>query len=165
VKMISMIAAMTADRVLGNENQLPWHVPADQKNFKKVTTGHVVVMGRKTFDSMGRPLPKRRNIVVSRSMKAKENVEVYGNIETALERAGEQGDDVFIIGGAQIYEQCLAYADTMHLSYINGSYPGDAFFPEFEESDWEVIEDEDYEAYTYRVYRRISRANPAVRSQ
>ena len=160
--MISMIAAMTADRVLGKDNQIPWHVSHDQKNFKKVTTGHVVIMGRNTFDSMGRPLPKRRNIVVSRTMVPGERVEVYRDIATALEKAGVGGADIFIIGGAQIYEQCMPYADTMHLSYIKGDYEGDTFFPVFDESEWKVVEEEEFPEYTYRVYRRISLATSAT---
>ena len=157
-----MIAAMTADRVLGKDNQIPWHVSHDQKNFKKVTTGHVVIMGRNTFDSMGRPLPKRRNIVVSRTMVPGERVEVYRDIATALEKAGVGGADIFIIGGAQIYEQCMPYADTMHLSYIKGDYEGDTFFPVFDESEWKVVEEEEFPEYTYRVYRRISLATSAT---
>ncbi|SVB95252.1 uncharacterized protein METZ01_LOCUS248106 [marine metagenome] len=162
--MIAIIAAMTADRVLGRNNRLPWHVPGDMKNFMRVTTGNVVIMGRNTFDSMGKPLPNRRNIVVSRTMAPRERVEVYRDIPTALHYAEADDKDVFIIGGAQIYRQCLAYANTMYLSYVKGDYEGDTFFPEFDESEWEVVKEEDFPEYTYRVYRRISRATSATAS-
>ncbi len=162
--MIAIIAAMTANRVLGRNNQLPWHVPGDLKNFMRVTTGNVVIMGRNTFDSMGKPLPNRRNIVVSRTMAPRKRVEVYRDIPTALHHAEADENDTFIIGGAQIYKPCIAYADTMYLSYVKGDYEGDTFFPEFDESEWEVVEEEDFPEYTYRVYRRISRATSATES-
>jgi len=163
--MISMIAAMTTDRVLGKAGQLPWHVPGDLKNFKKVTTGHVIVMGRKTFDAVGRPLPKRRNIVISRSMSKQKGIEVYRDVPSAMAHAVRDGEDVFIVGGAEIYLACMPYADTMHLSFIKDSYDGDAFFPSFDGSDWRIIEETDFEGYVYRVYRRISRAVSAARSR
>ena len=133
---IILIAALDQDRCIGKDNQLMWNLPGDLKRFKGLTTGHSVIMGRKTFDSIGRPLPNRRNIVISRNQLLKiEGCEMAESLEAALTLCkGEQ--KVYIIGGAQIYTQSIAIANEMELTRVEKSFHGDAFFPEWDSKDW-----------------------------
>ena len=127
--IISMIAAMAKDRVIGKDNQMPWHLPADFAWFKRCTMGKPVVMGRKTYESIGRPLPGRQNIVISRDDNlAIEGVTTVTSIERALEAAGEL-DEVMIIGGGAIYKACLPQADKLYVTYIDAQIEGDTQFP------------------------------------
>ncbi|AIS53800.1 type 3 dihydrofolate reductase [Vibrio coralliilyticus] len=127
--IISMIAAMAKDRVIGKDNQMPWHLPADFAWFKRCTLGKPVVMGRKTYESIGRPLPGRQNIVISRDANlAIEGVTTVTSIEQALEAAGEV-DEVMIIGGGAIYKACLPQADKLYVTYIDAQIEGDTQFP------------------------------------
>ncbi|AIW19935.1 type 3 dihydrofolate reductase [Vibrio coralliilyticus] len=127
--IISMIAAMAKDRVIGKDNQMPWHLPADFAWFKRCTLGKPVVMGRKTYESIGRPLPGRQNIVISRDANlAIEGVTTVTSIEQALEVAGEV-DEVMIIGGGAIYKACLPQADKLYVTYIDAKIEGDTQFP------------------------------------
>ena len=127
--IISMIAAMAKDRVIGKDNQMPWHLPADFAWFKRCTMGKPVVMGRKTYESIGRPLPGRQNIVISRDDNlAIEGVTTVTSIERALEAAGEV-DEVMIIGGGAIYKACLPQADKLYVTYIDAQIEGDTQFP------------------------------------
>ena len=161
---LSLIAAMGSNRAIGIDNGLPWRLPADLRRFKALTMGHVLVMGRKTFESVGRPLPGRTTIVVTRRPDyAPPGVEVAHSVEDALERAVRSGAaEVFIAGGEEIFRQTLDRADRMHLTWIEKDFPGDTFFPEFDESSWRLTEREDHEAtaeapfaYSFRVYDRI----------
>ncbi|MCT8124873.1 MAG: type 3 dihydrofolate reductase [Alishewanella aestuarii] len=142
---ISMIAAMAQQRVIGLNNQMPWHLPADLQHFKKVTLGKPVVMGRKTFESIGRPLPGRRNIVISRQTPAVDSpVEWVSSIEQALALLAEQ-PEVMIIGGAEIYRQCLPLAQRLYLTEIALETAGDAFFPDYHaEGNWQEIAREEH---------------------
>src|SRR5574342_17806 len=142
--MINIIAAMAKNRVIGKNNKLPWHIADDLKNFKKLTSGSVVIMGRKTFESIGKPLPNRVNIVISSSMPETEGVIVCHDIPAALEKARSYNKEIFIIGGATIYQQTIPWADRMYLSYVKGDYDGDAFFPQYDESQWRVERREDF---------------------
>ncbi|NRF29242.1 type 3 dihydrofolate reductase [Vibrio coralliilyticus] len=127
--IISMIAAMAKDRVIGKDNQMPWHLPADFAWFKRCTMGKPVVMGRKTYESIGRPLPGRQNIVISRDANLTiEGVTTVTSIEQALEAAGEV-DEVMIIGGGAIYKACLPQADKLYVTYIDAQIEGDTQFP------------------------------------
>ncbi|MEH0741932.1 type 3 dihydrofolate reductase [Vibrio cholerae] len=141
--IISMIAAMAQDRVIGKDNQMPWHLPADFAWFKRCTMGKPVVMGRKTYQSIGRPLPGRTNIVISRdSSLSIEGVTVVASIEQALAAAGNV-EEVMIIGGGSIYQHCLAQADKLYLTFIDAKVEGDTQFP-----DWGDAYQETYrEAY------------------
>lgn len=146
-----IIAAMTKDHVIGKDNNLPWHIPEDLKSFKNLTKGNTIIMGRKTYDSIGRPLPDRQNIVISRSADI-QGVDVCKSTEDAMEKAREYGKDIFIIGGASIYEQMLPVADKMYLSIVKKEYEGDAYFPRFDESLWKIESKEDrgeFELVTY----------------
>lgn len=151
---ISLIVAMAENRCIGKDNKMPWHISDDLKRFKKMTMGHPVIMGRKTFESvlgyLGNPLPGRDNIVISRSGYENDfDVPVCADIETALARAKEVAaaqkvDEIFVIGGAQIYEQTLNYADCLHLTQVHRSVDGDAFFPAFSYGEWQEFGREDY---------------------
>ncbi|OIO76562.1 hypothetical protein CO024_01310 [Candidatus Gracilibacteria bacterium CG_4_9_14_0_2_um_filter_38_7] len=136
-----LIAAMADNRVIGIEGKLPWHLPEDLQNFKRLTTGGTIVMGRKTYDSIGRPLPNRRNIVLSSQSFEKEGIEVRHSIPEMLEVLEKDGiDKVFIIGGQKIYEEFLNknLIDEVLLSKISGDYNGDAFLVEFEKNFDEI---------------------------
>ena len=141
---LSLIAAMASNRVIGRDNRLPWHLSADLKRFKRLTLGHTLVMGRKTFESIGRPLPGRSTVVVTRQEGyAPEGVQVVHSIAEALELA--QGDDeVFIAGGGDIFQQTLPVADRLYLTIIEEAFPGDAYFPEYDESQWRLVDREDH---------------------
>ena len=140
--IISMVAAMTKNRVIGKDNQMPWHLPADLKHFKQVTLGKPVVMGRKTFESIGRLLPGRRNVVISRSTPADaKGAEWVTSLEQAF-RLVQQHDEVMVIGGAEIYRQCLPLAQRLYLTEIDLSTEGDAYFPDYQSEkadDWRLI--------------------------
>ena len=162
---ISIIAAMGTNRVIGRGNGLPWNLPADTRFFKETTRGHPVIMGRKTFDTMGKPLPGRRNIVITRRPHLEiPGTEVVSSLEAALSLVNVQEEEVFIIGGSEIYEMALAIADRMYLTLIHESFEGDTFFPEFDESDWVVVSRRDHEAdernphaFSFLTYERSDR--------
>ncbi|MCM2681300.1 type 3 dihydrofolate reductase [Echinimonas agarilytica] len=131
---IAMIAAMARNRVIGKNNQMPWHMPADLKHFKSVTMGKPVIMGRKTFESIGRPLPGRKNIVITRDAQYQvEGVEVVTTPEAAIQAVPDV-EEVMIIGGGQIYVHFLPMATDLHLTFIDAEPEGDAFFPELPSS-------------------------------
>ena len=140
---LCLIAALGENRVIGVNNSMPWHLPGDFKYFKATTLGKPIIMGRKTWDSLGRPLPGRLNIVVSRQAGLKlEGAEVYPSLEAAVGRAEEwaleQGvNELMLIGGAQLYEQALPHADRMYLTRVKLKPEGDAWFPDFRAEDWE----------------------------
>jgi dihydrofolate reductase len=137
--LLTLVAAMAADRVIGIENRLPWHLPEDLKHFKSVTLGKPVVMGRKTFESIGRPLPGRRNIVVTRQSGWRaEGVECANGVDAALRLAGDV-DEVCLIGGAELYAQALAQADRLLLTEIDLHVGGDAWFPDFRAQGWREV--------------------------
>jgi len=136
---LSIIVAMDDNRLIGKDSSLPWHLPADLAFFKKVTTGHSIVMGRKTFDSIGRPLPNRRNIVITRSTEVTiEGCEVFNSIDDALFSAKDE-DEVLVIGGANLCMQVLDQVDRLYITHIEGLFSGDTYFPEYNESEWQEI--------------------------
>lgn len=138
--IISLIAAMDHNRLIGNQNQLPWHLPADFAHFKTVTMGKPVIMGRKTYDSIGKPLPGRKNIVLSRDAEtAFDGVECFTRFEDAL-AAVPDAEEVMVIGGSTIYKMLLPETQRMYLTYVDGDFSGDAWFPEFEQSEWLKVE-------------------------
>ena len=155
---ICIIAGLTKKRVIGKEGKLPWHIPEDLKNFKKLTSGQVVVMGRKTFESilsfLGKPLPNRVNIVVSRTMEGKKGIGICRSFEEAMEQAKLFGKDIFIIGGTSMFAEGLKVADKLFLSWVKKAYEGDVYFPEFDMNDWEVIEEKDFGEFVLKVYSR-----------
>jgi dihydrofolate reductase len=128
------IVAMTPNRVIGKDNQIPWHLPGEQKWFKQITMGHIILMGRKTFESIGRPLPGRRNLVVTRSREI-QGVEIVCDLEKFDPSFYEiNGKDLFVIGGAEIYRALLPKCDTIYVTMLKQEFSGDTYFPAFETS-------------------------------
>lgn len=149
--MISVIVAVAENGTIGDNNTLLWHITEDMKRFRQLTTGHPVVMGRKTYDSLGRPLPNRRNVVISRQDLAIEGCEVAHSLEEAL-ALFQAEEEVFIIGGAQIYAEAMPMADRFYLTVVEHPYEGDTVFPAWNPLDWQLIEMERFEqgsAYPY----------------
>lgn len=137
---LSIIAAMAKNRVIGINNTLPWRLPEDLKHFKALTIGHHILMGRKTFDSLGRPLPGRTSVVITRSKDLRlPGCIVANSIEDAI-AACNQDNEVFIIGGAELYLQALDFADRIYLTEIQTEFEGDAWFPEFDRKLWQENE-------------------------
>ncbi len=136
---ISIIAAMAKNRVIGIGNSLPWDIPEDMAHFKKMTMGKTIIMGQKTFESIGGALPGRKNIVLTRDKNFHaEGCFLAGSIEESLNLA-KNDDEVMIIGGASIYQQFLPLAQKMYLTLINHDFPGDVFFPEFSYNEWKEV--------------------------
>ncbi|MCB1827108.1 MAG: type 3 dihydrofolate reductase [Coxiellaceae bacterium] len=136
--MISLIVAMAKNRVIGKDQQMPWHLPADLAHFKKVTMNKPIIMGRKTFESIGRPLPGRRNIVITRQSIEIPGCDVCHSLEEALEAvAGE--DEAMIIGGGNLYRQALSMAKRLYLTFIDLEVDGDTTFPEWNPSEWKEV--------------------------
>ena len=156
---LSAIVAMAANRCIGLGNALPWRLPADLKRFKQLTLGHTLVMGRRTYESIGRPLPGRTTVVVTRqSGYAPEGVRVAHSLEQALALA--EGDEVFIAGGADLYRQTLGTVDRLYLTRIERDYAGDTFFPEVDLSGWRLVSEEHHPAtpseppFSFLTYER-----------
>lgn len=166
--MISLVAAVAANRVIGRQGRLPWRLPADLARFKRLTTGHVVLMGRKTFQSIGGALPARRNIVLSRDPGFTAACCLLAHsVEEALAASGalaDGGEVLFVIGGASVYELFLPLADRLFLTRIEVDVPGDAFFPPVDEDVWRIAESvpgkvdtENPLPHTFLVYERRRR--------
>jgi dihydrofolate reductase len=163
---LCLIAALAQNRVIGRDNQLPWRLPADLKHFKALTLGKPIIMGRKTWDSLGRPLPGRLNLVVSRQPGLQlEGAEVFASLEAAIVRAEqwahEQGvDELMLIGGAQLYQQALPLAERLYLTRVELSPEGDAWFPEFDAAAWHCTASETFApleqapAYAFETWSR-----------
>jgi dTMP kinase len=159
--MISIIVALTENRVIGKDNKLLWHIPDDLKNFKRVTDGSTVIMGLNTFYSIGKPLPNRNNIVLSKDPQNIKGVDVCLSIPEAIEKAKSYRKEIFIIGGAMVYKQFLPIADRLYLSFVKKKYEGDAFFPEFDINEWDEIERKPFDDFDFVVYERKSAGSSA----
>lgn len=164
---IALMVAASENGVIGRDNQLPWHLPKDLQHFKKTTLGKPVVMGRKTFDSIGRPLPGRPNVVVTRQQDYQaDGVSVASSLEHGLEIAAQKAiesdsSEVMLIGGAELYRQGLPLVERVYLTKVHADIEGDAFFPTLPDSDWRCIEEEKHEAcernpfsYSFCIYER-----------
>jgi dihydrofolate reductase len=158
---IALVVAMAQHRVIGKDNALPWHLPEDLKYFKRVTLHKPVIMGRKTYDSIGKPLVDRVNIVITRNADYRPpGVLVVNSLESALERCATllqmQGapddSEVSIIGGAQIFEHSMALADRLYLTEVHAEVEGDIFFPEFDRNDWVEVARDDHPACAKNPY-------------
>ncbi|HJV16029.1 MAG TPA: dihydrofolate reductase, partial [Bacillales bacterium] len=137
--MISFIVAMDDNRVIGKNNQLPWHLPEDLKFFKKVTMGHQIAMGRKTHESIGRLLPGRKNIIITRNVNYKrEDCNVFYSVQDFVEYCRGQEEEVFVIGGAEIFNETFLFAERLYLTHIHEEFAGDTFFPEFNMNQWKL---------------------------
>ena len=140
---ISLIVAVAEDRAIGDKGNLLWHLSSDLKRFKAITTGHTIIMGRKTYDSLPNgALPNRRNIVISRQLKSLKDAEVYSDIDEALKATSDK-DIVYIIGGGEIYKETFPRADELHITLVHKSYPeADTRFPEWKLTDWNILKQE-----------------------
>jgi dihydrofolate reductase len=141
---ISVIVAMASNRVIGLNNQMPWHLSADLKKFKKITMGLPILMGRKTYESIGRPLPGRTTLIISRNLSYQQTgCRVFNDIESALKNACQNAEEVFVIGGATLYEAVLPIADTLYVTEIKKEFAGDTVFPVLDMDYWTEVERED----------------------
>lgn len=164
---IALIVAMAENRVIGRDNALPWHISADLKNFRRITMGKPVIMGRRTFDSIGKPLPGRPNVVITRNPNfAAEGVHAASDMDAALSLARELGvsagaAEIMVIGGGQIYETALRHARRLYLTLVHEHMDGDAYFPAYSAADWHEIsrerhqpEDESSPGFSFLVLER-----------
>lgn len=152
--LLSISVASTRNGVIGMKNDMPWHIPGELKQFRLRTTGHTIIMGRKTYDSIGKPLPKRRNIIISRSLdKAPDGTELFGDIDSAL-AAVKNDMEAFIIGGAEIFKQTFDRVDRIYLSRVEEEYEGDTFFPAFTDKEWNLTETTPFEGFTLETWNR-----------
>lgn len=166
--MISLLVAMDRNHVIGLNNDLPWHLPDDLRYFKETTTGNTIIMGRKTFDSIGRVLPNRRNVVLTRGTSDfPAGVEVVRDLETIKEwNENYPDEEYFVIGGGDIFNQVLSFADRLYITWIDEDFDGDTFFPEFSLEEWDLIrktkgkkdEKNPYDYY-YLVYEQKKNKN------
>jgi len=160
--MITVIAAIGKNGELGKENDLIWHLPNDLKRFKKITLGHHVIMGRKTFESLGKPLPNRTTIIITRNKNYQvDDCITVNSLEDAL-KAAEADPNPYILGGAEIYHQAIKIADTLDLTLVEANFEADAFFPKIDENIWEEISREDFSAdkthqynYSFVTYKKV----------
>jgi len=142
--IVSDVVAISENHVIGKDNKLLWYLPNDLKHFKEITTGHTIIMGRKTYESVGKPLPKRRNIIITRQDIIIEGCEVVNSIEAALALcAGE--DEVFIVGGAEIYKLAMHLTNRIYLTIVHKKFDGDSFFPEINKQEWKEVSREDHQ--------------------
>ncbi len=159
--LLSLIVAVAKGNVIGGDNKLLWHLPADLKHFKNVTMDHPIIMGRKTFESIGKPLPGRKNIVVTRQEDyVAEGCTVVNNLQEAINLSEKEGE-VFIIGGAEIFRQSIPAADKIYLTRIDHAFDGDVFFPDLNFSEWKLVKYVKYHAdeknkyeYSFAEYER-----------
>ncbi|MER2997072.1 dihydrofolate reductase [Pontibacter populi] len=144
--MIAIVVAVSENNVIGKDNQLIWHLPADLRYFKNLTMGHPILMGRKTYESIGKPLPGRTTVIITRQHDFEApGCIVVNSIDEAIEEAHKVDQGVYIIGGAEIYKQALAKTDTIYLTRVHHTFDGDTFFQEINEADWETTSEEKHE--------------------
>ncbi len=159
--ILSIIVAVANNNVIGKDNRLIWHIPADLKYFKSLTMGAPIIMGRKTYQSIGKPLPGRKSIIITRDMNySADGCVVVHSLESAIAAAKEY-NEAFIIGGEQIYRQAIGYADKIYLTRVYESFEGDSFFPEIDSTIWQLTEQKDNEIdeknkfkYSFLTYTR-----------
>ena len=142
--IVSIVVAISENHAIGKDNKLLWYLPRDLKHFKEITTGHTIIIGRKTYDSVGKPLPNRRNIVITRKNIAIEGCEVVNSVEAALALCKDEAE-VFIVGGAEIYQQAMHLTDRIYLTIVHAKFEADAYFPEIKEDIWIEVERDDHE--------------------
>ena len=157
---VSQVVAISENHVIGKDNKLLWYLPNDLKHFKEITTGHTVIMGRKTYESVGKPLPRRRNIIITRQAITIDGCEVVNSLEAALALCRDE-DEVFIVGGAEIYKQSMHLTDRIYLTIVHKDFEGDSFFPEIKKTEWKEVFREDHKPdeknlipYSFITYER-----------
>ncbi len=160
---LTVVVAVGGNGVIGRHGDLPWEPTGDLAHFKQLTMGGVLVMGRRTYDSIGRPLPGRRTVVVTRDRAwSPDEVRVAHDIDAALEEAAELGPEVFVVGGAQVYAQTLGRADRLVCTYVHQSPPGDTYLPEVDWSQWQETERAAHDGFDIVSYLRSSAADTGV---
>lgn len=169
---ISFLVAVATNGVIGRDGKLPWHLSSDLKRLKALSMGHHVVMGRKTFDEIGRkPLPGRPHVIISRSpIEPQENVVAVTSVEAALDAIPASEDEAFILGGAEIFRQLLHRAERMYITQVHADVAGDTYFPDFDDvNEWRLIDREDFEAdakndypYSFLTYDRVGPASHPI---
>ncbi len=160
--ILSCVIAFGKNRGLGFGNKLPWHLPDDLKNFKDITRGHTVIMGRKTYDSMGKLLPERKNIIITRDKSYKiPNATIVHSVEDAIKECKKE-KEVFIIGGGEILKLALPYLNRMYLTHVEAEVPADSFFPEFNINEWKIISEKFHPKdekhpynFTFKIYEKV----------
>lgn len=152
--MVSLIVAVAANGVIGCENRLIWHISEDLKRFRRITTAHAVVMGRKTFESIGRPLPGRTNVVITRDQTySREGITVVNSIEQAI-ALFPPTEEIFIIGGGEIYNQTIDLAEKIYLTLVDQTPEGDTYFPDIDPSKWHIVNTEQHDGFKFIDYQR-----------
>lgn len=147
---VVLVAAVADNGVIGSDGDIPWRIPEDMRHFREVTTGHTVVMGRVTFESIGRPLPNRTNVVITRDPRWRaEGVTVVGSVDEALAVAESAPGDVMVMGGAQIYEATILLADVQILTEVHQTPEGDTYYPDFDRAEWQETRREPHEGYDF----------------
>jgi dihydrofolate reductase len=157
---VTIVVAISENHAIGRDNKLLWYLPNDLKHFKQITTGHTVIMGRKTYESVGKPLPNRRNIIITRQAISIAGCEVVNSIDAALALCADQ-QEVFIVGGAEIYKQAIHLTDRIYLTVVHKEFEGDSFFPEINKQEWSEVFREDHDPdeknllpYSFITYER-----------
>lgn len=162
--MINIIVAVSENNIIGKDNDLIWHLPKDLKRFKQLTTGHPIIMGRKTFESFGKPLPNRPHFVISKNPKPNtEQIFWFTNLEDALAEAQKLDDEVFVIGGGTIYNLALPFADKLYITFVHDIYEGDTSFVDIDYDQWKLVKNETVRAddkhsvdFTFAEFERIN---------
>ena len=171
--VISLVLAIAENDVIGRDGTIPWHLPDDLERFKAITMGHTIVMGRKTFEAIGKPLPNRRNVVLTRNRDFEGmDLTVFHEFEAALSSAAGE-EEVFVIGGAEVFSEALPRAGRVYMTAVHAEIEGDTKFSEFEESGWELLEDQFHDSdekhqhpFSFRIYERAhKRKGPAPQSR
>lgn len=168
--MLAVIAAVGRNRELGKDNRMPWHLPDDLKRFRKITSGHTLIMGRKTFESLPKPLPNRRHIILTRDKAYRVDypgIEVAHSLPELFTLLDPQAKN-FVIGGGEIYRQLLPYCDMLYLTVIDGEFEADTYFPDFDRTEWELVKVEQGATnaenpwpHRYELYKRVNAQAPA----
>jgi dihydrofolate reductase len=157
---LTIVVAISENRAIGKDNKLLWRLPKDLKHFKEITTGHTIIMGRKTYESVGKPLPNRRNIIITRQAITIEGCEVVNSIDAAIDLCKDE-QEVFIVGGSEIYKQAMKLTDRIYLTIVHKQFEADSFFPEIDPKEWKEVHREDHEPdeknllpYSFITYER-----------
>jgi len=160
--IISQIVAMASNRVIGRKGDIPWKIPGEQKKFKEITMGHTVIMGRKTYESIGRPLPGRTNVIITRQTDYRApGCVVVHELDSAFQSCSADENEAFICGGGQLYQESLPVTDRIYLTVLPREVAGDTYFPEFSEDDFKITKTEfieSVEPYHFYIYERIRRS-------
>ena len=158
MKKIKMIAAIASNNGIGYKTKIPWHIPEDFKLFKETTLGNVLIMGLTTYHSIGKALPGRTTIVLSKDPVELPDALVAYSIPEAVEKAQELEGEVFVAGGASVYHAMIEQADELYISHVKGEYEADTFFPDIKDDEWIAVEEKEYDNFTFKRYERRKRA-------